>query len=84
MTGSMMAFFGWIVIASGIALLPRRMHGPGAVALVMVGIPLAGWVTYQNGPFWGMAAIAAGASILRWPLIHLVRWVRRHLPGNAE
>lgn len=81
---SLAAAGGWVVIATAIALLPRPFHSPGAVVLVLAGIPLVGWVTYETGPIWGMLAIAAGASILRWPLIHLWHWLRRHMPGAAE
>ncbi len=45
--------------------------------LIATGIPLLGWVTYQNGPLWGLLAMAAGASILRWPLLHLLRKLGR-------
>jgi hypothetical protein len=41
------------------------------------GIPILGWLTYVDGPVWGLAALAAGVSILRWPVIYLWRWVRR-------
>ncbi len=27
---------------------------------------------------------AAGASVLRWPLIHALRWVRRGVTGDRE
>ena len=47
-----------------------------AFALIAIGIPLVGWVTYQNGPIWGLVILGAGASVLRWPLIYLVRRLR--------
>jgi hypothetical protein len=67
----------WAVAATVIALLPsKRQHWPHAYVLIAVGIPLLGYVTYENGPTAGLLCLAAGASILRWPLIYFVRWLR--------
>ncbi|MCA3443320.1 MAG: DUF2484 family protein [Rhodobacter sp.] len=72
----------WAVAASLSPLLPRRYHGAATVALIVAGIPLAGWVTYQNGPLWGMLTLAAGAVILRWPVIPLLRKLLRRTEGQ--
>ena len=70
----------WVVTASVIAMLPsKRHHWPAAYVLIAFGIPILGFVTYQNGPWLGLAAFFAGASILRWPVRYLVRWVRTRL-----
>jgi hypothetical protein len=74
----------WVVVAAVIALLPSsRNHWPQAYVLIAVGIPLLGYVTYENGPLVGLLALFAGASILRWPLRHLVAWVLKKAPGRA-
>ena len=68
----------WLIVANLIAMLPSRdHHWRAAYALIAVGIPVLGWLTWGAGPFWGMAFRAAGASLLRWPLVHLWRWLRR-------
>jgi hypothetical protein len=68
----------WAVVANTLAILPSRdKHWRAAYGLIAVGIPLAGFVTYQNGPWVGLAVLAAGMSVLRWPVIYLGRWVRR-------
>jgi hypothetical protein len=68
----------WLVSANLIAMFPSRdQHWRAAYALIALGIPLLGWVTYAGGPFLGLAFLAAGASLLRWPLVHLWRWMRR-------
>lgn len=68
----------WAICANVIGMLPsRRGHWPAAYALIALGIPLLGFVTYQHGPWLGLLVLAAGASILRWPLIYLVRWMQR-------
>lgn len=68
----------WAITATVTAMLPSRdHHWRAAFLLIAAGIPILGWVSYQNGPWIGLIVLAAGASILRWPLIHLWRWVRR-------
>jgi hypothetical protein len=68
----------WVVVANVLAMLPsRRNHWPQAWALIALGIPLLGYVTYENGPWIGLLALFAGASILRWPVRHLLAWARR-------
>ncbi len=67
----------WGLAANVLAMLPssdnywRRAYG-----LIAVGIPLLGFVTYQNGPVVGFLVLAAGMSVLRWPVIYLMRWLR--------
>ncbi|WP_347310475.1 DUF2484 family protein [Defluviimonas sp. SAOS-178_SWC] len=68
----------WAITATVTAMLPSRdHHWRAAYLLIAAGIPILGWVTYENGPWVGLIVLAAGASILRWPLIYLWRWVRR-------
>lgn len=67
----------WLVLANVIAMFPsRHHHWPAAYALIAIGVPILGYLTYSNGPIIGLIALIAGASILRWPLIHLWRWIR--------
>ena len=73
----------WAITATVIAMIPsRHSHWPQAYALIAVGVPLLGYVTYENGPLVGFVVFAAGASILRWPLIYLWRWVKRQVERN--
>ena len=58
MTASLTPACLWAIIASIVARAPRRFHRPGAVVMVVTGIPLPGWVTWQNGPLWGMPVLA--------------------------
>ena len=68
----------WLIAANVLALLPSRdNHWARAYGLMAVGIPLLGFITYVNGPVVGMLFLAAGASVLRWPVIYLGRWARR-------
>ncbi|NJR43057.1 MAG: DUF2484 family protein [Akkermansiaceae bacterium] len=68
----------WLIAANVIALFPSRdKHWRAAYVLIAIGIPLVGWVTYENGPVAGILVLAAGASILRWPVICAERKARR-------
>lgn len=77
MTWSLIAFFAWALGANLLAMIPSRdNHWTRAYVLIALGIPLLGWVTYENGPFIGLICMAAGVSVLRWPVIHFWRWLR--------
>lgn len=74
----------WAVAANVIAMFPsRRHHWPAAYGLIALGVPLLGYVTYENGPWVGLICLAAGASILRWPVIYLGRWAKRKTTKEA-
>ncbi|MGE5199408.1 MAG: DUF2484 family protein [Rhodospirillaceae bacterium] len=84
MTTSLILGCVWIVVANVIGMMPsKRNHWPQAYALIAAGIPLLGYITYENGPWWGLAALFAGASILRWPLRFLAAWVRAKAAGGG-
>lgn len=84
MTPSLALACLWAVVATVIAMLPNRIHWPAAYALIALGIPLVGWVTYQNGPFVGLLVLAGGVSVLRWPVIFLFRWAKTRTKTPAE
>ncbi|MCU9839442.1 DUF2484 family protein [Ruegeria sp. WL0004] len=68
----------WAVAANVIAMLPSRdHHWRNAYMLIVVGISILGYVTYENGPWIGLVVLAGGMSVLRWPVIYLGRWLRR-------
>lgn len=68
----------WALTANVLTMIPSRdNHWRRAYALIAVGIPILGYVTYENGPWWGLAVLVAGMSVLRYPVIYLGRWLRR-------
>ena len=69
----------WGLAACLLGLAPRRFHWPAAICLIATGIPLLGYVTLQMGPWWGLAMMAGGVSVLRWPVFYAGRWLRRRL-----
>ena len=70
----------WAVAANVTAMLPsRNYHWPAAYVLIAVGVPILGFVTYEMGPWMGLLVLAAGASILRWPVRYFGRWMKRWL-----
>lgn len=80
MSLSAVAALLWLLAANVIAMFPSRdHHWTNAYILIALGIPLAGWVMFVHGPVWGLLLVACGASVLRWPLIYLSRWVRARL-----
>lgn len=84
MTWGLAVAFLWLVLANVIAMLPSRdNHWRAAYGLIALGIPILGWVTYESGPFWGLLLLAAGASVLRWPLVHFLRWSKRKAGFDA-
>ncbi|MFD1157453.1 DUF2484 family protein [Roseovarius aestuarii] len=67
----------WALLANVLAMIPSRdNHWRRAYFLIAVGVPILGYVTYENGPLLGFLVLLAGMSILRWPLIYFGRWVR--------
>lgn len=76
MSLSLLLALAWVIIANVLAMIPSRdNHWTRAYVLIALGIPLLGYVTYENGPWWGLGLLLAGMSILRWPVIYLFRWV---------
>ncbi|MEM1351450.1 MAG: DUF2484 family protein, partial [Pseudomonadota bacterium] len=52
-------------------------HWRNAYALIAIGIPILGFVTWQHGPWVGMLVLAGGMSVLRWPVVYSWRWIKR-------
>ena len=67
----------WAAAANLLAMLSSRdNHWRRAYGLIGLGIPLLGYVTYENGPWVGLLVLVAAMSMLRWPVIYLMRWLR--------
>ena len=67
----------WALIANILAMTPSKdHHWRNAYVLITIGIPILGFVTSQHGPIMGMIVLAAGMSVLRWPVIYVGRWIK--------
>jgi membrane-bound metal-dependent hydrolase YbcI (DUF457 family) len=85
MTYSLVAAFLWLILANVLAMFPSKdNHWRNAYGLIAVGIPILGWVTWTNGPIIGLVVLAGAASVLRWPLVYLWRWIKARSVGPAE
>lgn len=74
----------WAIAANLVAMLPSRdHHWRAAYVLIAAGVPLVGWVTWANGPWIGMLVLAAGVSVLRWPVWHLFWHLRRRVAARG-
>ncbi|ETX16144.1 hypothetical protein OCH239_08265 [Roseivivax halodurans JCM 10272] len=77
MTLSLALAVFWVIAANLAATAPTSDTAwSRADLLIAIGIPLVGYLTLQNGPWVGLLALAAGMSVLRWPMRRLVRWPR--------
>lgn len=80
MSLSLVLVLVWALAANVLAMIPSKdNHWTRAYILIGIGIPLLGYVTYENGPWIGLLVLAAGMSVLRWPVRYLLRWVRRQI-----
>lgn len=67
----------WLIVANLTAMVPTRdHHWRAAYCLMTLGLPLLIWIELTHGPLIATAYLAAGASILRWPLYFAWRWVK--------
>ncbi|MGA1181436.1 MAG: DUF2484 family protein [Marivivens sp.] len=83
MTTSLVLSFVWLILANVLAMIPSNDdHWRRAYFLIAVGLPLWVWLLIQNGPFVAIVVLAAAASVLRWPVRYLLRWVRRQVGGG--
>jgi len=51
--------------------------------LIGLGIPLLGYVTWENNPWIGLIVMVAAMSVLRWLVVYLTRWVKLKLKGTS-
>ncbi|MDJ1015093.1 MAG: DUF2484 family protein [Paracoccaceae bacterium] len=75
----------WLVSANVIGMFPsKHHHWPAAYGLIAVGLPILGWVYAAEGIWIALIVLAMAASILRWPVRFLLRWMRRVVFRAAE
>lgn len=68
----------WMVVANVSAMFPsKRSHWPTAYVLITVGLPLLVWIGWENGIWIALLFLIGAASVLRWPVWFLWKWVKR-------
>ena len=68
----------WLIAANVIAMFPSRdHHWTNAYVLIALGMPLLVWMAWADGLLLALAFLVGGASVLRWPVYFLMRWMRR-------
>ena len=73
----LIAGFLWLIVANVIAMVPSRdHHWRNAYRLIGLGLPILAWITHANGPLSGLLFLAGGASVLRWPVWYLWKWLK--------
>lgn len=78
MSSSLVLALLWLITANVIAMFPSKdHHWRNAYMLIGIGVPLLGWVWWQNGIVLALIVLVAAMSVLRWPVIYLVKWVKR-------
>ena len=70
MTVSVVLIALWVLLVLVLALMPRRaaLLRAGWI-LVVSGIPIVGYATWQHGPWVGMAMLGVGVLLLRLPSV---------------
>ena len=83
MTTSLTIALLWLVTANVVGMLPsKHKHWPSAYVLMTFGVPLLGYVFWENGVVIGVLVLAAAMSILRWPVRYFVRWLKERTGGT--
>lgn len=78
MSWSIIAACVWLIGANVIAMFPsKRQHWPAAYALITIGVPILIWLYLENGIWVALLGLIAAASVLRWPVRYLFRWIGR-------
>lgn len=84
MTVSLILACLWALVANVLAMTPSKdYHWRNAYILIGLGIPLLGFVTWENGPWIGLIVMVAAMSVLRWPVVYLTPWVKLKLKGTS-
>lgn len=69
----------WVLLASAAGATRGRLSWYLAYGLIALGLPLLIYIALTDGVIWALVFLAAGCSILRWPLIYLIRWCKTKL-----
>lgn len=78
MTPQLWAICLWVIVAFVMAAVPSNdNHWRRAYVLMAIGAPMLVWMVWTGGALYGALFVGVAASVLRWPVYYLYRWVRR-------
>ena len=84
MTVSLILACLWALVANVLAMTPNKdYYWRDVYILIGLGIPLLGYVTWENNPWIGLIVMVAAMSVLRWLVVYLTRWVKLKLKGTS-
>jgi len=84
MTVSLILVCLWALVANVLAMtLSKDYYWRDVYILIGLGIPLLGYVTWENNPWIGLIVMVAAMSVLRWLVVYLTRWVKLKLKGTS-
>lgn len=68
----------WVVTAwLAMITLKARQTWIAAGFLIVTGLPIIVWLGWSMGWGWTLLGLSVVALVLRWPVIHAGRWLRR-------
>ena len=70
----------WVLASALVAMLPMRFQYAPGLSLLLVALPLLGFIGYQHGFWIAGFGLFAFVSIFRHPLIYLWRRASGQLP----
>lgn len=73
----------WVILISLVALMPYPQHRPYALAMLVLFPSVLGAVAWEFGWLWALLLFLGAASIYRYPLIFLVKWLRRKVRARG-
>lgn len=62
----------WVLASACVAMLPLRFHWRFGLPLLILSIPLTGFVGYTHGWIWTVLILLAVASMYRNPLRYFI------------
>ena len=70
----------WVVVAFVATLFPtKNSHWRRAYVLMGIAAPLLVWIIWTGGIWYGVLFALVAASVFRWPLIYLYRWLWKQI-----
>ena len=72
----------WVLVATGVAMLPMRWQFPPGIVLLLAAPVLIAFLGYEHGPVAAIAGLAAFVSMFRNPLRYY--WRKWTAGGKAE